>query len=158
MQWHTFQHTLCSSQIWNPFKFTHQKLSSFKSQKVTGNVEYCVAQWTKTWMKTRIQCCLVSFKSSLVSSWLTTAIPTLYDHFPKSRSRVRSTGFSWVRWRRCQSSLIGRWRRRRRELPPENTADLGVFACESAVRYRAMKMTVMWSRGRFGYDMRFVPS
>ena len=79
------------------------------------------------------------------------AVPTFYDHFPKPRCGVWPTGFRRTGWRRCNPTLIGRCRRRRRKLPPGKTASLSTFTCECTIRYHAVVMTIVRCRGRSGY-------
>ena len=98
-----------------------------------------------------IQCKLISSSLSHRSDYLPRAVPTFYDHFPKPRRGVRPTGFRRAGWRRCNPTLIGRCRRGRRKVPPGNTATLNVFTCACTIRYHAVVMTVVRSRGRSGY-------
>lgn len=113
---------------------------------------------TKLRGRVSIQCLIIHFPLSrfyLVDD-LPCVVPTFYDHFPKPRRRVRPSGFRRAGWRRCQSAVIGRCGRRRGELPSRKTTGLSAFACDCAVGYHAVMMTVMWRR-RSGYRMSFWP-
>lgn len=133
---------LFSEQTWGSFPRVLQ--SSVQTWNTTQR------QLTHLWM-------IFTVEDTRISR-LASTIPTFYDHFPKPCSWVWPTGFSrtWRRW--CHSNLIGRRRRRRRELSSGKKARISVFTCERAINYHSMNTTVMRGQRRSGNDMRFGPS
>lgn len=146
-----------SSKFWNVSRNSHDKLSTFKSrdeQRTQNSHEAPRKRRGRMFMQYKF----ISSSQLYRPGDLPSAVPTFYDHFPKPRRRGRPTSFRGAGWRRCHSTLIGRCRRGRRKLPPGKTADLSAFTWKCTIRYHAMVMTVVWSRGRSRYRVSLCPS
>ena len=152
-------HVTVSVKKCRPNRYIHGGLRLFSGQ-TWGSFPRVLQSSVETWNATQRQLTRLWMTFTVDDtriSRLTCAIPTFYDHFPKPWSWVWPTGFSRTGWRWCHSNLIGRRRRRRRELSPGKNARIRVFTCERAISYHSMNMTVMRSQRRSGNDMRFGP-